>query len=307
MSNELVTTVWDAETNQLHRIEPERQKIASHLHQQALTGTLITAIAIKRIYDEKFYLELGCSTREEYADTMLPFSARQARKYYAVASRFDKYLGLTAGSAPLQLAENNRETVNEDSLKPGENDENRKSTSDLGRLGVEKLYDLLSLPEENLEELITTGKTTVRDLSPLTIEEITEKKSREFAKQMKEMRQQLTGKLSRLEQENLKLKSEASAAEDRMREAREMWEKGAQLESKYIGAERTLEGKRRSIARAHELLSELMREVTKIEITLEDPETEQRRCLDLIRNLEWAHSNTRAQFDILVLNANLED
>jgi len=306
MNNELVTMVWDAETNQLHRIEPERQKMANHLLQQALGGKLITAIAIQKIYDGKYFLELGCSSRDEFAETVLSMSARQARKYYAVASRYEKYLGL-GKNAPLQLAENTGEIVNEDSPKPGENDEKRNSNSAFAGLGIQKLYDLLSLPEENLEELITTGKTTVRDLNPLTIEEITEKKSREFARQMKEMRQQLTGKLSRLEQENLKLKSEASAAEDRMREAREMWEKGVQLESKYIGAERTLEGKRRSIARAHELLSELMREVTKIEITLEDPETEQRRCLDLIRNLEWAHSNARMQFDFLILNANLED
>lgn len=308
MSNELVTTVWDAETNQLHRIEPERQKIASYLHQQILTGAFVTALAIKKMFDEKLYLELGCSSRDEYIETMSPLNRRQAYKYFAVANRFAKYIPLSekVHSSALE-SENTGETVNEDSPKPGENDEKRNSSSAFSKIGIAKLYELLSLPEENLEELITTGKTTVRDLDKLTIEEITEKKSREFAKQMKEMRQQLTGKLSRLEQENKKLKSEAEAAADRIAEAEEMWRKGMELESKYIGPERSLEGKRQSLARANELLSELMRAVTKIEITPEDPETEQRRCLDFLRMLAWFNSNARDHFGPILLNPNLED
>jgi len=301
MTNELAPMIYDGETKELRPLDPERHRMASFLHQQALMGTMVTALAIKKIFDDKYYLELGCTTKAEYCETMLSFSVRQAEKYYAVASRFQSVIALPEDA---NSSSHNGENVNSSLQIEG----NANSSShQFAQLGITKLYQLLTLPDKNLQELIETGKTSVRDLDDVTMEDLHESSARKVMLQMKELRRELTGKISRLEQENLKLKSEASTAEDRMKEAREMWEKGAQLESKYIGAERTLEGKRRSIARAHELLSELMREVTKIEINLDDPETEQRRCLDLVRNLEWAHSNARMQFDILVLNANLED
>lgn len=128
----------------------DRSHLAAELHNKAVQGVFISAMCIKKIFDEELFRELGFETREEYAENMLPYGFRTAKMYYLIANKAGDLLDNSLSSNELKLLtsettlEKGKPVSLEDELNSpyGAGEETAEYSERLMSLGMRKLYTL---------------------------------------------------------------------------------------------------------------------------------------------------------------------
>lgn len=166
-------SVYDADEDRFVKVTHEQRSLALALQQRLDVATLVTAVILKRMADEKLYLSLGFSSFREYAELRLPFNYRQAHKYAEIGRKFAEYF---------ESEDPNVQSTARDSSKPGQ------ITEDLGSLGVEKLYELSQLEDADFSEILSEGKITLADGTELDLEDIKSQSVQDLNKQLEKHR-----------------------------------------------------------------------------------------------------------------------
>lgn len=280
-----VGEVLDEETGLFVDITPEMMHEASYVHNQVLMGAFISAVSIKRIFDEKLYLAMNCCSKEEYCNNMLPFGKRQAYKLYAVANKFDAVSKSLTGNALKEIGSGDTsQFVHLNSQS--EIDEN------FAGMGISKLYELTKIDDEDFAELVKTGKTKINN-TDLDIDEIIEMKGKELQKKINEALKKYKDKTSQ-QAEKIKLLEEEAKTNEKDYHRLLTKEKDLKLIEAQYGPEATkIEQKIEYMNMAEASLDEFMRVFNNANILPEDPEELRRKAQDITRKIHMYHE--RAQ------------
>lgn len=73
---------------EIEKMEYETTKVAEILHGYVINGMFASALALKVIFDNQLFRQLGCNTQKDYIDKYLPFERMQAYRYIKVADVF---------------------------------------------------------------------------------------------------------------------------------------------------------------------------------------------------------------------------
>jgi hypothetical protein len=270
-----INNIYDDEEKKLHKITPERRSLAGFLHQQLLMGALITAFAIKRIFDEKLYLELGCGSKEEYCETMLPFNRKQAYKYFAVAEKFGKYL-----------------PANFDPAKPLVEGENPLPTTE-----ITKLYELTRLEPEQLDQLM--DGESVGNIDPQNIHVLS---ANALRGQIKEMRKTYGSRVTNLEEQVKTLKEEIKNKQHLVAEAKQLKEDYVFLQTHFEKPAATLKEKEKNLELARKHMHDLQPALLNCNISADDPDTLQDDLMDLINHIQWIVDYSKTVYGEVLLS-----
>lgn len=267
--------VYDAEHDAMVEVTREQQMLAASLHRQVVIGAFITALALKRIRDERLYVALGCHTFDEYTVSMCPFNRAQAYKYLKIAQRFEQLLP-------------NMEELKEIAESKKVNKNSERFVQSTGQMGIEKLYELTRLEDNDLEELTTTGKLSTPD-GDYTLEQMQEQTTREFTRQLKEIQARYSGKLSQLDEENKTLQAEKELLEKQMEQNQEHIQDAREIQKLWGRRASKIEEKREMLNEARKTLAYLQQIVFQINIQDDDPGSLQREMLDLAGAIHETH------------------
>ena len=283
--------ILDEETNSFVDVTPEMQKTAAYVQQQILMGSFITAFGIKKMFDEKLYLGLGCKSRDKYIATQLQIGRSKASKYYKIASKFDSATKLLGGGdlKPIDLS-NGSALVQSTGLGNG---------GVLDHLGLEKLYELSQLEDDEVAELIKKGKVNLVG-GELTTQDILESTAREMAKKIAALTKRYQSKISQLSEE-LKLKE--SEDKDNQRRMDKLEEENAfakKIEAQLGDRASLLKTKYERIDEAGKLLIELSMTLRKCGVTPDDPAELQVELCKLLKRIDEVHEEMCVEFGEVV-------
>jgi len=297
-------TVYDAENDAWVEVNAEQQRFAGYVHQQVLLGVFVSATAIKKVFDEKLYLALGCQSRDEYIETMLPYGKRQTYRLYAVANKFNSVLG---NGDLMQLQGNNDKYLIDKtenvSLKSHLNNRTIEVQT-LGELGINKLYELTKLDDDELKDLVKKNKVELGN-GEYSLEDIKEMTGQELRKQMTEIRKKYQARLSLVEEENETLKEEKKLIEKQRYTDAERIKNAEDLESKYGAPASLLEDKKKMLEKARGLLNEFNQVIVRCGINIEDPEGIQSDLVDIIRKIDTVHQATIGVYEDVIGNVGI--
>ncbi len=291
--NENALTILDQETGQFVEVTHETQRLASYVHNQVLMGAFISAVSIKKIFDEKLYLGLNCGSKDEYCSTMLPFGIRQAQRLYQIANKFDAVSKSLTGNGLIQITSG--DTLENTTLMSHD-----LNANELAQLGMAKLYELTKLEDENIKDLIKEGKTKVAD-HELLIEEIKDASAKELSKIISETTKKYKSKISQLTEEVALLKEEKNSIEKDFEKLQAKKEEIDEIEMQYGPTASLLADKKRRLSNASALLNEFVETFVKAGVTDEDPESIRRDVQDLIRRIDEVHSRCSSIYDTVIL------
>ncbi len=160
-------SVYDSETKEFVQIDAETRALAQALQQRVDMATLMTAMILKRMSDEKLYLGLGYSNFKEYVLETLPFGESSAKKYLKIGRKFAGVLPEDFGKGePVHLLEEN------------------ENAQKLSGLGVKKLYDLTKIEDADFSEVVSQGVVKLNDGTELDLDEINASTAKEFKAQL---------------------------------------------------------------------------------------------------------------------------
>jgi len=246
--------VFDSDKGDFVQVTPDMQRHAAYVHQQIAMGTFMIALAIKKMFDEKLYLGLGCSNKTEYCETMLPFGRQQAYKYYKIGKKFQKYL-----------------PGDSESVAPGRHFED---------LGYKKLYELTKLDDADFEELIETG-----EIDGFKMEQFKKQTYNEAMKEINLLRRKSSKKISILEEENKKLKSEMQSRERLIEEANEKYKQALEMEDVYGPMKTSVDDRRRVLNNAIDMLNHATKLILNCKVTVDDPPTLKHTAVEVYKIL----------------------
>lgn len=280
--------VLDAESGKFIEISHEQVRLAQYVHQQALLGVFISAVSIKKMIDERLYFALGFGSRDEYIDAALPYGRSQAYKLIAIATKFDSVAKSLTGKDLGVIGEGEGP---EKVQSTGLNENEQKIT----QLGVEKLYELTRLDDENVKELIKTGHTRAKD-ADFDLDKILSASARQLQEQIKKYRDkhaQDTEKIKTLRAEKDLIESERDKLAEENKTARE-------LEIKFGPAASKLKHKRDVLEEARRLLSEFIEVANRAGVEPGDSQGLKKDLVDLIRRVDDTHKNLIAFYDDVI-------
>lgn len=156
---EIAISVWDADSQEHVSVTSEMRTKAMGAVQQIMAGTVVLALNIKRIKDERLYLAIPdergkpFQSWKTFVDEFLikaGIGYANAQRFYRIADTFDDFLGRMVG---------------------GENGdvflgENRKLFS------IKKLDELTRFPKEQIDQLNESDLVTLEDGRVLSYKEL---------------------------------------------------------------------------------------------------------------------------------------
>jgi hypothetical protein len=284
-------TVYDEETEKFVDVSPETQRLAAYVHQQGLMGAFISAVAIKKMFDEKLYLGMGCQSREEYVAVCTPYGRRQAYRYYKIATKFDSVTKLLTGEdlKPINL-ENGLVTLK--SL-------NGENGSEIASLGLSKLYELSNLEDDEVADLIKKGKVDLPG-GELTLQDIIDSTAREAAKKIAGLKKTYQSKISQLTEE-LKLKESEEKERRKLVEDLTIQNKEAKrIEAKFGDRATLLKHKYEQLEEANRLVDEASMVIRKCGVNEDDPAELQADLIRLLKKIDEVHEEFVMEFAEIV-------
>ena len=284
-------TVYDEETEKFVDVSPETQRLAAYVHQQGLMGAFISAVSLKKMWDEKLYLGMGCQSREEYISVCTPYGRRQAYKYYQIATKFEAAGKLLAGNElkPISLEGG---SVQLTAL-------NGDQAEKIGALGIEKLYELSSLEDEEVAKLIKTGKVTLNG-GDLSLQDIIDSTAREAAKKIATLKKTYQSKISQLTEE-LKLKESEEKERRKLVEDLSIQNKEAKRIESKLGEKATLlKHKYEQLEEANRLVDDASMVIRRCGVTEDDPAELQANLIKLLKKIDEIHEEFATEFAEIV-------
>jgi len=261
--------VYDADNDCIHESTPERQRWANEVQGAILFGTFISAMKLAEMMNNRLYLDLGFISRDDYIENGFPLGRAQAYKMLRISKRYMEAL-------PDLERKMLTSKVHSSGLSGEEHDIEKVHSSGLFQwdsIGVTKLYELSRLPDDDLfQQAVENGSLTTADGRQLTLEDIREMSSRQFAKEIKELRDKFQGRLHSAEEENRKLKSEMATIKREAAKAAERFKHLQMVEEKFGGAANKLEDKKKMLENAYEYLNLFNRCMDAANLEEEEPE-----------------------------------
>lgn len=287
--------VFDAEEQKWKEVSQKEQVFASHIHNQVMTGVFYSAAALTKMLDERLYLALGCESRDEYINTMLPYSRRQAYTLLAIGRKFSGILGDTSEQKMIGDG-----SVHSSALEEGESTE-KVHASALNGLGIKKLYELTKFDDVEIDELMKTGSTIVNG-DQITLEELKESSAKEVTKRIAEVKKLYSGKISQLQEEVKQLKEEKKIYEKVSEEVQTKIVNAIVLEKQYGGIASKLEDKQERIQDAYKLLNDFVETLVRCGVNDNDPLVLQQQLVDLIRQVDGVYNRIQLEYENVIVN-----
>jgi len=292
----VLRNVYDAENDKWIEVTREQQSMAAYVHQQVLLGVFVSAMAIKKVFDERLYLALGCQTRDEYIDMMLPYGRRQVYRLISIAEKFDGVYGNLLQNKELADvgSTDSSKLVTLKSL-------NSPELKEINDLGVTKLYELVKLDDDELSELVKKGKTKVNG-NDISLEEIKDASAREVSKIISEAKKKMQSKIDQLTEDVSLLKEEKKLLDKRNKQLEERILNAEEIEKKYGGTASLIEHKREMLNKANSLLNDFNEVIIRTGINDEDPSGLQEDLVNLIRKIDEVHGRVSNYYQEVTVN-----
>lgn len=279
-------SVYDLENDKFVDVSLEQQRTAAYFHNQVLLGAFVSAIAIKRIFDDRLYLAMGCQSRDEYIENSLPFNRRQCYKLLAVADKFE--------SVTKSFDNNNLLTDG----KSNSSKEVQSTALGVSSLGIEKLYELSKIDDAEIDKLIKKGKIKI-DGEDFSIDDLKEMSAKEVAHQIKKATKQYQEKLKKVETENIQLKETKKLLENENAHLIKENDEGKDAENTFGPVATTFKNKKERLNIARDLLNKFDNTIMRCGVTEEDPDGIQKDLVDIIAKVDEVHQRIIDVFGII--------
>jgi hypothetical protein len=255
-------TVYDADTGRMTTVSPDQQRRFHFLQQHIELATLVKAVALAEIADDKLYLAAVCSSFKEYAESS-GLGVVSAKKYTQIGRRFRTLLpqiGEAKGYSGTLSA-----TPNPTNIPP--------ELQQFGGFGYKELLEFSRISEADFEEITQTGEIQLTDGRTFTLDDLKAMTARENQQLLKEYRtakKRYHERISQLQEQVKKLKAEQKADRDNIEEAEHRLEEARQIERLHGARAAAYHQKRAALDRAFKLLTEARLEFFRVDITPDD-------------------------------------
>lgn len=282
-------TVYDEENQKYIEVNREIQVLAAQTHQEVLMGVFTSAVAIKKMFDNKLYLGLGYQSREDYIANGLPIARRQAYAYYQIASKMDSAVKLLRAENA-EFDENSNPVVhssaltqNTEQLLPNEN-----GWSELGKLGVKKLYEITTLEDDELATLLKSGKVSL-DGGDIDLNELIDLTAKQVAQKVAAARKRDKAEISRLSE---KIKLTESEQKDRAKLVDQLSKENGdakKIEAMYGPKASLIKDKFERVSMARTLLNEFAMTTRNCGVDENDPAELRNELRTLLKSISELH------------------
>lgn len=274
--------VLDADNGEYVTVTPELRAEAQHAVTQIQAAALVTAYWISRVYDQRLYVALDCTSKKDFVERYCSFGMSQARRYAKVGRRMGQFL-----PAP------NRGELPEPET---DTDEDGASVPDsLKGLPMSKMEQLTRLDDDDLNDYISEGEWTGPDGEAYTRDDVMDMARSELSDLVAQRTERLSGALEKekekrqnFEELAKKRKEERDALKDEIEENEEKISAARDAELKYGKKASLLEDKRNMHAEAMAHLDAFMRTFPQIGIDTDDPEADQIKIVQMMETLNRA-------------------
>lgn len=293
--------ILNAETGHIVTRTPDQKQKALHLWGMFQQSTFLSALVLREIKQNKHYLDLGCESWEEFCNTKLPFSRSQAFRFIAVADRLAPYLNLNFDSnvAPVQ----HLPTEETPALLLTEG-EIQLNTEAIEGMGMRKLYEMTTLPKEDLDDLMKGGYITTAEGEQVSIAEIREMASKEASLLFKSQKDKYQARLSQTEEANKALKAELRIAKEELAKQQEKIKLAKSIEQKYGPTHLETENLLNLIEQTRKHLLDANKVAIKIKIRADAPEIVLEEARKLMEQYNAsAHSFRHRNYEAIELAA----
>jgi len=266
-----------------------RMELAAKLHAQAAFGVFIMGQAIKRIHDDRLYVELGCNSFKEYILEMTTISRSQAYLSIKIAERFESYAGGPGGVQPLELT-------------GGDNGVFQPLDTLLSDIGPRRLSEMINLDDSDLADLMD-GNIVGEGADRFTLEELMSMKASEAAAKLKEHKKKTRGEIQRLEEDNLKLKSEAGNKDEEIERLQKDLEDFKDLDLLYGPKATKTASKRILLDKADAVLDLFRQALAQADVVKKDPAALHEKVAALHKKLDMVATLMRQSYAFLFVDA----
>lgn len=293
--------VLNGDTGEMVSISPEQRSRANALHGRVLLGVYYSAMALKQVCDEKLFLALGYGTQTEYLSTALPFGRSQAFKYLKVAEKFENVFNLLpSNNLPAGLLSDGS-----DSPLEWTNEANTDDKGDVAakfqQLGVQKLYELTSMDDDDLLTLVREGKVSTEN-GTISFEELQDLTAKQLALEVKKVSgkfqdkiKHLNSRIAVLEEENKLLASEAKTQAEKIAYAED-------IEKKYGAIASKTEDKRKHLTEASNHLYDCRELILRCGISTDDVMSLQNELVVFVNIIRDLHTTIAEMYGEVILN-----
>lgn len=314
-----ISQVFDSESGIVIDVPKEMQNRAQYLLSCINGATLLVSVALAEFADNKLFLGLGYSSFKDFAENRLGFSYRMAKNYLQVGRRFGDALGLRAGglSAPDVKGEPVSRLKGPDgpeSTSPkGEPVSRLKGPDSLEQfsgLGIKKLLNLARVEDAVFEDLIENKELTAADGTVYDLDQIKAMKSAEFValvKQKKDGDKAYQSKISQLDAEVEKLKSEQKYSEKDRAENERLTQENNYYAARFEADKLSISKKSKALEEAGKSILNAIEIVSGIKVEPEDPEAHHQLIISNFRYAERLKTILRLNAEeVIVMNHETE-
>lgn len=250
-----------------------RFELAANLNNQVTLGVFVSAQALKRIRDEKLFVELGYESFKRYIDDATLLSKTQAYIYLKIADKFTP-----------QLLENN----------------NIESTLWTRDMGVAKLREMARLDDDDLKTLLDGEALALPGGENIDLVAIRDMMAKDVRRELERFRRESRGKISALEEDNRLLKGEKKDLQKLINQKDGRIAELLDIERLYGSKAVSTDDKRSSLSRARAALALATQWVDRIDLTDQDATAVQEQARELVRAFGVAAEGARFKFGFTI-------
>lgn len=274
--------VINEETGKPVKVDQKRQQLGFALHQKIEAATLITAMALTKISEDKLYLDMGFASFKDYTE-VLPFGERSAKSYLAIGRRFQHILP--------EISSQQGKPV---SLLTGETDEfeQDEAVQSLSSLGLRKLKAIAQMDDTDLTDIPVNGNINLADGSCISIEEIRSQSVAQAERMLRERRRKYMDQIKSAEERARLAESERDGYKQRADQAEKEKEQLVEYRDKYEKAGLSIELAKKKLAKIQEHIIEINR----LQFNADIDEEVQLDLHETIRQVHWMLDTCRNNF-----------
>lgn len=272
--------IINEDTGKPVKVDPSRRQLGYALHSRIEAAVLVTAMALKKISDDKLYLDMGFGSWKEYT-SVLPFAYSTSKIYLQIATAFEPLLpSVTEDSKgqPVSLLESYTPENVQDS-----------TVQELSSLGIRKLRALAQVEDADFSELPTSGEIGLPDGTRITIEEIRAQTVAEVERSLRDKKRKYLGQIRDAEQRAALAESERDALKKQAEDLESQKESLKALETRYGRVGMNYEAGKRKLSRLFDLVTQVNVEIGSMKM---DDEV-QEMLSDEIQNIHRLLDNAR--------------